>query len=135
MHESAHCVTDSPFKNLNPQWYGEKYDPHCLTRFFEEDWFAHYLNPEALEETMSTMNYADFFLALEMGQHDIIPLGIRGDFTSFTAPNGRSLISTGFHCFTMFLLSFLLVSYHTLCNSINSFCYTQRDNESIFLLT
>ncbi|KAK2783853.1 hypothetical protein FQN53_008915 [Emmonsiellopsis sp. PD_33] len=86
-YQSAHCVTDSPFKNLRPQWYGSKYDPHCLTRFFDEDWFGHYMNPAALEKVMAATTYEDFFLALEMGPHDIIPTGIRGDFTSFTAPN------------------------------------------------
>ncbi|KAK2807781.1 hypothetical protein FQN50_005323 [Emmonsiellopsis sp. PD_5] len=86
-YQSAHCVTDSPFKNLTPQWYGSKYEPHCLTRFFDEDWFGHYMNPAALEKVMAATTYEDFFLALEMGPHDIIPTGIRGDFTSFTAPN------------------------------------------------
>ncbi|GKT43545.1 tyrosinase ustQ [Colletotrichum spaethianum] len=86
-HESAHCVTDLPFKNLRPQWYGSMYDPHCLARSFNEDWYAHYMNPEALEKVMAATSYEEFFLALEMGPHDIIPLGIRGDFSSFTAPN------------------------------------------------
>ncbi|GKT58439.1 tyrosinase-like protein [Colletotrichum tofieldiae] len=86
-HQSAHCVTDLPFKNLRPQWYGSTYDPHCLARSFNEDWSAHYMNPEALEKVMAATSYEYFFLALEMGPHDIIPLGIGGDFTSFTAPN------------------------------------------------
>ncbi|OHW95205.1 tyrosinase central domain containing protein [Colletotrichum incanum] len=86
-HKGAHCVTDLPFKDLTPQWYGTTYDPHCLARSFNEDWYAHYMNPEALEKVMAATSYEDFFLALEMGPHDIIPLGIRGDFTSFTAPN------------------------------------------------
>jgi hypothetical protein len=86
-------VTDLPFKNLKPQWHGDEYDPHCLTRWFDEDWFGHYMNPEAMEDIMTSETYADFFLAVEMGPHDIIPMGIRGDFTSFTAPNGTT------HCF------------------------------------
>ncbi|KAK2025705.1 Di-copper centre-containing protein [Colletotrichum zoysiae] len=86
-HQNAHCVTDLPFKNLRPQWYGSAYDPHCLSRSFNEDWLAHYMNPEALEKVMAATNYEEFYLALEMGPHDIIPLGIRGDFTAFTAPN------------------------------------------------
>ncbi|GKT84519.1 tyrosinase-like protein [Colletotrichum tofieldiae] len=77
-HQSAHCVTDLPFKNLRPQWYGSTYDPHCLARSFNEDWSAHYMNPEALEKVMAATSYEYFFLALEMGPHDIIPLGIGG---------------------------------------------------------
>jgi hypothetical protein len=49
------------------------------------------MNPEALEGIMNKTSYADFFLAVEMGPHDIIPMGIRGDFTDFTAPNGMFL--------------------------------------------
>jgi tyrosinase len=90
MHDGTHCVTDLPFKNMTPQWLGEKYDPHCLTRWFSDDWLAHYLNPESLETIMAATTYSEFFLALEMRAHDIIPMGIRGDFTSFTAPNGTS---------------------------------------------
>jgi hypothetical protein len=90
MHDGTHCVTDLPFKNMTPQWLGERYDPHCLTRWFSDDWLAHYLNPESLETIMVATTYSEFFLALEMRAHDIIPMGIRGDFTSFTAPNGRS---------------------------------------------
>ncbi len=82
-------MTDTPLKNLRPKWFGEKYEPHCLSRLFNEDWYGHYLNPEALAESMSKTTYTEFFLALEMRQHDIIPMGIRGDFTSFTAPNGK----------------------------------------------
>jgi tyrosinase len=66
------------------------YDPHCLSRVFNEDWYAHYLNPEAMEKTMSSNTYNEFFQALELEQHDIIPLGIQGDFVSFTAPNGTA---------------------------------------------
>ncbi|KAH6695254.1 hypothetical protein F5X68DRAFT_186745 [Plectosphaerella plurivora] len=87
MHGTSHCVTDLPFKNMKPQWLGEKYEPHCLTRWFSEDWYGRYMNPGSLEKVMAANNYADFFLALEMGPHDIIPMGVRGDFTSFTAPN------------------------------------------------
>lgn len=91
VHNSAHCVTDSPLMNLNPQWYGVNFDPHCLSRWFDEDdWFGRYLSPTVLEEVMSSESYEEFFLALERGPHDIIPGGIRGDFTSFTAPNGKS---------------------------------------------
>lgn len=89
-HGTAYCVTDTPFKNLKPKWYGELYDPHCLTRWFvdKDDWFARYLGPSALQLVMNSSSYDEFFRALENGPHDIIPGGIRGDFSSFTAPNG-----------------------------------------------
>ena len=87
---NAHCVTSMPFKGLKPQWAGTKYDPHCLTRSFnDDDWVGHFLSPTSLAEVMAKDNYKDFFLALEMRAHDIIPTGVRGDFTAFTAPNGR----------------------------------------------
>jgi tyrosinase len=86
----AHCVTDSPFKNLTPQWYGSKYEPHCLSRSFTDDWYGHYLSPEALGKVLNTSTYEEFYLSLEMTAHDIIPTGVNGDFMAFTAPNGTS---------------------------------------------
>lgn len=90
MWMDLHCVTDSPLKNLRPQWYGSRYDPHCLTRWFDEEWFGKYMNPAALEKLMASESYEQFFLALEMGPHDLIPMGVRGDMVAFTAPNGMS---------------------------------------------
>ncbi|KAK0388453.1 hypothetical protein NLU13_4697 [Sarocladium strictum] len=84
----AHCVTNSPFKNMKPQWRGPVYEPHCLTRSFnEDDWIGHFLNPESLAEILSKPTYKEFFLALELRAHDIIPTGVQGDFMAFTAPN------------------------------------------------
>ncbi|KFA76950.1 hypothetical protein S40288_05207 [Stachybotrys chartarum IBT 40288] len=87
IHRTAHCVTDTPFKKLEPQWYGSEYSPHCLTRWFYDDWVEHFLNPESIEEILASDTYSKFFIALEMGPHDIIPGDLRGDFTTFTAPN------------------------------------------------
>lgn len=90
-YKHAHCVTDTPFKGLKPQWAGSDYDPHCLTRSFnDDDWVGHYVNPESLAEIMNSTTYEEFYLALEMKAHDIIPTGVRGDFMAFTAPNGSS---------------------------------------------
>lgn len=87
-HNVAHCVTDSPLGELHPQWYGDRFEPHCLSRFFDDDdWFGRYLSPTQMQEVMDSTSYEEFFLALEDGPHDIIPGGIRGDFTTFTAPN------------------------------------------------
>jgi tyrosinase len=86
----AHCVTDLPFKGLKPQWRGSEYEPHCLTRSFNDDgWVGHFVNPESLAEVLSEETYKEFFLALELRAHDIIPTGVRGDFMAFTAPNGE----------------------------------------------
>jgi hypothetical protein len=83
-------VTDSPLGELHPQWYGDRFEPHCLSRFFDDDdWFGRYLSPTQMQEVMDSTSYEEFFLALEDGPHDIIPGGIRGDFTTFTAPNGE----------------------------------------------
>lgn len=84
-------MTDSPFKNLKPQWMGSEYAPHCLTRSFNDDgWMGHYISPESLTEIMGSSTYEEFYLALELKAHDIIPTGVRGDFMAFTAPNGQS---------------------------------------------
>ena len=88
-YQGSHCVDSTPFKNINPKWWEDRYEPHCLIRNFEEDWFGHYVNPEAIAKVMNTTTYADFFLKLEMGPHDIAPMGIRGDMSLFTAPNGE----------------------------------------------
>ncbi|KAH8178615.1 common central domain of tyrosinase domain-containing protein [Sarocladium implicatum] len=84
----GHCVTDTPFKNLKPLWLGTEYKPHCLTRSFNDDgWLGHYISPESLADMLSSATYEEFYLALELKAHDIIPTGVRGDFMAFTAPN------------------------------------------------
>lgn len=93
-YKHNHCVTDLPFKGLKPQWSGSAYDPHCLTRSFNDDgWVGHFVNPESLAEVLSKETYEEFFFALEMRAHDIIPTGVRGDFMAFTAPNGKHRIA------------------------------------------
>lgn len=86
----AHCVTSTPFKNLQPSWSASEYAPHCLTRWFDDEWLGHYISPDSLAEIIREETYEKFFMALEMKAHDIIPTGIRGDFSAFTAPNGTS---------------------------------------------
>jgi tyrosinase len=42
-----------------------------------------------VQDILSIPDYEAFFLAVENGPHNIAPLGIKGDFDSFTAPYGN----------------------------------------------
>ena len=100
-------MTDTPFKNLKPLWLGTEYKPHCLTRSFNDDgWLGHYISPESLADMLSSATYEEFYLALELKAHDIIPTGVRGDFMAFTAPNGESKPMPGYETVILAMLTF-----------------------------
>lgn len=95
------CVTDGAFAHLKPLFYASHYQPHCLSRGFSE-FSGRDARPEAVEEIMKQNEYEKFFLAVENGPHNVVPVGVRGDFYSFTAPYGLSagliLKLTGLMC-------------------------------------
>jgi hypothetical protein len=45
-----------------------------------------------MEEVWGQYSFFNFSLALEKGPHNVIPNGIGGDFFTFEAPNGESLL-------------------------------------------
>lgn len=100
----GYCVTDGPFATTTRAWKAEAeghsrevtYAPHCLSRDFastdvkaEEIEFLHALiAPAYLDELLKRPNYELFFKAFEEGAHNSIPQLLRGDWLTFTAPNG-----------------------------------------------
>ena len=92
------CVIDGPFANLHVQYYNEHYEPHCLSRGFLNSTSmaisGSLIRPAAVERVLNVSNYAAFLLRIEDGPHSAIPISIKGDFSKFTAPNGKESTQT-----------------------------------------
>jgi tyrosinase len=100
----GHCVLDGPFSNSTRAWSalseGHSHDvtywPHCLSRGFtartaSESETLHYLiSPEFVRKTLDQPDYYSFFAEFEGGAHNAIPQFIKGDWLTFTAPNGQA---------------------------------------------
>jgi tyrosinase len=90
------CVQDGPFAHLQLQYYNNDWRPHCLSRGFipaelQEHFGAQRLNSSAMAAVMDEPDYYKFLMKLEEGPHSAIPITVRGDFSRFTAPNGKCL--------------------------------------------
>ncbi|KAE9573107.1 hypothetical protein CGMCC3_g10851 [Colletotrichum fructicola] len=81
----GHCVTEGPFADLQPLFYGPHVRPHCLSRGFT-DFPGRNASPAVVQTILEEKDYESFFLGVENGPHNVAPNGIRGDFYSFTAP-------------------------------------------------
>lgn len=86
------CVVDGPFANLELLFFDGEYHIHCLSRGFREGntlgrILAEKIQPTAIETILRKPDYESFFLELERGPHNKIPILIGGDFIKFTAPN------------------------------------------------
>lgn len=101
---SGHCVTEGPFSDLRPKYYDNIFEnpndellPRCLSRGFADgDTFSGDLfSPEVMKELFSKTTFDDFLFYLERTPHNGIPLGIRGDFLTYTAPYGKDLLVNG----------------------------------------
>ncbi|KAI0432184.1 hypothetical protein F5Y09DRAFT_329878 [Xylaria sp. FL1042] len=79
------CVLDGPFSDLRPLYYGGRENPHCFSRGFS-DFHGRNASPAMIQQIMASDDYTTFYLAVENGPHNVAPLGIKGDFDSFTAP-------------------------------------------------
>lgn len=84
----GHCVTEGPFADLQPLFYGPHVRPHCLSRGFT-DFPGRNASPAVVQTILEEKDYESFFLGVENGPHNVAPNGIRGDFYSFTAPYGK----------------------------------------------
>jgi tyrosinase len=90
----GHCVTDGPFADLELQYYDRRHQVHCLSRgFLTEDLVSRYtsnaINASVMSGLLGETDYYSFTLNLEEGPHAAIPSTILGDFSTFTAPNGK----------------------------------------------
>ena len=89
----GHCITDGPCATLEAQYYDGDRLPHCLSRDFLQGRllarFSARLRPAALDKILQEKRCSTFFLSMEDGPHSAIPIFVRGDFSKFTAPNGK----------------------------------------------
>ncbi|TVY36278.1 Tyrosinase [Lachnellula subtilissima] len=89
---TASCVTDGPFANLQVQYYADEAKPHCLSRGFQapddmEKYYSARVSDDAIANIMAMPEYNAFNLGMENGPHLAMPHGVLGDFFSDTAPN------------------------------------------------
>ncbi|EME43326.1 hypothetical protein DOTSEDRAFT_72666 [Dothistroma septosporum NZE10] len=89
---TGRCVVDGPFAHTKLSYYDIKFAPHCLSRGFRNSAGelghidAQDVSPQSVEEVLSAETYDKFVELMEGRLHDVIPLGIAGDFETFTAP-------------------------------------------------
>ncbi|PQE17834.1 di-copper centre protein [Rutstroemia sp. NJR-2017a WRK4] len=84
------CVTDGPFAGLEAMFYGEEYQPHCLSRGFStgdslEELIA-LIRPDVLDDIMEEEDFKNFSERLEHNAHGFVSGSIRGDFSKYTGP-------------------------------------------------
>jgi tyrosinase len=98
---SGHCVTEGPFSDLRAKYYDNIFTnpndellPRCLSRGFADgDTFSGAkFSPEVMTELFSKTTFDEFLFYLEKVPHNGIPLGIQGDFLTYTAPYGKILL-------------------------------------------
>lgn len=101
----GHCVLEGPFSNTTRAWsavsegayHDVELSPNCMSRGFTtsvEDLaisttLHNLVTPEYVEETLQAPDYLTFFERFEQGAHNAIPQYIKGDWLTFTAPNGE----------------------------------------------
>ena len=92
---SGHCVVDGHFARLPVLYLDAHSREHCLSRGFATG--AELVGNgsrcapiEVRQLLQHSKTYDDFNLGLENGPHDAVPRVVRGDFSVFTAPAGRS---------------------------------------------
>ena len=100
MPADGSCIEHGPFADYEVHFTGWATRPHCLSRGFgrlaaSHNFSGSAISPEALQDVLKHDDFYEFFRALEMGPHDVIPNGVGGDFQMLTAPNGKSIPSAG----------------------------------------
>jgi tyrosinase len=75
-------------------FYGEEYQPHCLSRGFStgdslEELIA-LIKPDVLDDIMKEEDFKNFSERLEHNAHRFVSGSIRGDFSKYTGPYGKN---------------------------------------------
>ncbi|KAL7619911.1 hypothetical protein AAE478_010458 [Parahypoxylon ruwenzoriense] len=87
------CVTNGPFKDLRPAYFGTRDVPHCLTRSFNNgtsqigSMLGEYYSPEALATVQVIPDYNQYRIKLEGTPHGAIHSAVGGDLSPSTSPN------------------------------------------------
>jgi tyrosinase len=94
--EPQSCVLDSPLGDFKPSYREFGYEPHCVTRKFEEMHSKHY-TPEIVRGIVKeARTYDEFRERLEDGPHRHLHKGIGGEMKGISSTNGRRLFSQTF---------------------------------------
>lgn len=76
-------------------FYGEDYQPHCLSRGFatgdSSQELSDLIRPDVIDEIMQEKEFRGFSERLEHNAHHFVQGSIRGDFSRYTGPYGKSL--------------------------------------------
>jgi len=84
------CITDGPFASLQANFFGENYEPHCLSRGFlngaKLEELCDLVRPDVVEDIMQNKDFSTFSAALEKNAHHFVSGSIRGDFAKYTGP-------------------------------------------------
>jgi tyrosinase len=89
------CLDDGPFKDLYPVYAGGDYDPHCLSRGWNNgseqvgDMLSSSYTKEVVNKVQEIKGYDEYRKTLEGGPHGAIHSALGGDMTPNTSPNGK----------------------------------------------
>ncbi|KAF4345525.1 Tyrosinase [Fusarium beomiforme] len=91
--DTRKCVIDGPFKDFRPVFQGTNYEPHCLSRRWNNgtEQVGDMLSPAYTKETVSKIQniegYDEYRQKLESRPHGAIHSAIGGDMVPNTSPN------------------------------------------------
>ena len=92
---NGRCVGDGPFAGTEAMYYGDRVEPHCLSRGFakgnELGELTELINPDGLEDLMKESRFDKFAPELERRAHHAISGSVGGEFSKYTGPYGQSL--------------------------------------------
>ncbi|KAF4429629.1 Tyrosinase [Fusarium acutatum] len=87
------CLNNGPFKDLIPAYLTTEYDPHCLSRNWNDgsknvgNMLSKNYNKEAVAKVQEVKDYDHYRQKLEAGPHGAIHSAIGGDMIPNTSPN------------------------------------------------
>ncbi|KAG4440811.1 hypothetical protein IFR05_003683 [Cadophora sp. M221] len=92
-YSPRNCVADGPFKDLRPSYITDNYNPHCLSRNWNNGtsepgrMLGEYYSPDIVAEGQAIGNYSAYRYQLEGTPHGAIHASIGGDMGPSTSPN------------------------------------------------
>ncbi|EKD16899.1 monooxygenase [Drepanopeziza brunnea f. sp. 'multigermtubi' MB_m1] len=92
-NNTRRCVADGPFQDLRPSYITDEYNPHCLTRTWNNGtelpgrMLGEFYSPEMLANVQASADYATYRFQLESTPHGAVHSGIGGDMVPSTSPN------------------------------------------------
>ncbi|KAI9055050.1 hypothetical protein LZ554_000016 [Drepanopeziza brunnea f. sp. 'monogermtubi'] len=87
------CVADGPFRDLRPSYITDQYNPHCLSRAWNNGtelpgrMLGEFYSPEIMAAVQAIPDYATYRYQLEGTPHGAVHSAIGGDMVPSTSPN------------------------------------------------